>query len=403
MWLLVFQFLSFILQSTPGHVPTNFCLEGWQNSWLITTVFPRPRFDASLFGAFQSWRVSCHGAGLLKPEDPPAGGNSQHLMSCRGPVCRFLGGHRKTCEQCDHCLKISQTFCYIDSMCLRKKLWMQFGNGLWDQIHGRRLRECWSWNPTIFVNGLVPQFSHHPAYQWQPGHFCGNISICKLVGAQVVHQSDEMIKSGHRAQTMFFIHHGPLLPVMGFNRCPMNRSSQVSPNARRRAQCKGGGGKEKNIYNKKWWTVMLRKDGNRQPFQWCQKRGILPILGIGDHWRSWMSHTKFLLVWFTNVYNMRVDHRSHASGISSWSKKCMTQYWNFASYIATLPAERWVRRTLAWKPRPTYPPRGGPQQTWDTKLEMFCRYKALGNWEIVARNAARWDSLLPCFLDFCSM
>ena len=32
-----------------------------------------------------------------------------------------------------------------------------------------------------------------------------------------------------------------------------------------------------------------------------------------------------------------------------------------------------------------------------------CRYKALGNWEAVARSAARWDSLLPCFLDFCSM
>ena len=102
-------------------------------------------------------------------------------------------------------------------------------------------------------------------------------------------------------------------------------------------------------------------------------------------------------------WNMRVDHWSHASEISSWSKKCMTQYWNFASYIANLPAERWVRRTLAWQPRPTYPPRGRPQQTWDTKLEMFCRYKALGNWETVARNAARWDSLLPCFLDFCSM
>ena len=27
-----------------------------------------------------------------------------------------------------------------------------------------------------------------------------------------------------------------------------NKSSQVSPNARRRAQCKGGGGKEKSIY-----------------------------------------------------------------------------------------------------------------------------------------------------------
>ena len=54
-------------------------------------------------------------------------------------------------------------------------------------------------------------------------------------------------------------------------------------------------------------------------------------------------------------------------------------------------------------PRPTYPSCGRPQQTWDTKLEMFSRYKAFGNWEIVARNAARWDSLLPCFLDFCSM
>ena len=37
----------------------------------------------------------------------------------------------------------------------------------------------------------------------------------------------------------------------------------------------------------------------------------------------------------------------------------------FASHIANLPAERWVRRTLAWKPRPTYPPRG---QNWDAKI-----------------------------------
>ena len=100
------------------------------------------------------------------------------------------------------------------------------------------------------------------------------------------------------------------------------------------------------------------------------------------------------------------------SGICAWiigfrpvefhpgQKRCMTQYWNFASYIANLPAERWVRRALAWQPLPTHPSRGRPQQAWDTKLE---RYKTLGNWEIVARNAARWDALLPCFLDFCSM
>ena len=76
--------------------------------------------------------------------------------------------------------------------------------------------------------------------------------------------------------------------------------------------------------------------------------------------------------------NMRADYWSHANGIPSWSKKCMTQSWNFfASYIANLPAERWVRRTLAWQPGPTYPPRGHPQQNWDTKQKMFCKHKAV--------------------------
>ena len=49
----------------------------------------------------------------------------------------------------------------------------------------------------------------------------------------------------------------------------------------------------------------------------------------------------------SHAWNMRVDQWSRANGISSWSKKCMTQYWNFASCIANLPAERWVRRALA--------------------------------------------------------
>ena len=44
-----------------------------------------------------------------------------------------------------------------------------------------------------------------------------------------------------------------------------------------------------------------------------------------------------------------------------------------------------------------------PQQIWGTKLEIFCRYKALGNWESVARNAVQWDALLRTFLHFCSM
>ena len=102
-------------------------------------------------------------------------------------------------------------------------------------------------------------------------------------------------------------------------------------------------------------------------------------------------------------WTLRVDHWARASGISSWSQKCMVQYWKCASYIANLPAERWVRRALAWNPLPTNRSRGRPQQTWDTKLEMFCRFKALDNWESVARNAVQWDALLPTFLDFCSI
>ena len=78
---------------------------------------------------------------------------------------------------------------------------------------------------------------------------------------------------------------------------------------------------------------------------------------------------------FLHEWNMRVDRWARASGISSWSKKCMIQHWNFASYIANLPAENWLGRALAWKPFPTYRSLRRPQRIWDTKLEIFCRYK----------------------------
>ena len=40
-------------------------------------------------------------------------------------------------------------------------------------------------------------------------------------------------------------------------------------------------------------------------------------------------------------WNMRADHWARASGISSWSEKCMIQYWKFASYIGNIVG--WVR------------------------------------------------------------
>ena len=38
-------------------------------------------------------------------------------------------------------------------------------------------------------------------------------------------------------------------------------------------------------------------------------------------------------------WNIRVDHWSHASGISSWSKKCMTQYRNLMPQFVSFCAE----------------------------------------------------------------
>lgn len=35
---LVFQFLFFVLSSTPGHVSTNDCLEGWQCSFIMQNI-----------------------------------------------------------------------------------------------------------------------------------------------------------------------------------------------------------------------------------------------------------------------------------------------------------------------------------------------------------------------------
>ena len=97
--------------------------------------------------------------------------------------------------------------------------------------------------------------------------------------------------------------------------------------------------------------------------------------------RNWSAQWHEIL----HEWNMRVDYWARASGISSWSKKCVTQYQNFASYIANIPAN---------------PSCGRPQHAWNPKLEMFCRYTTLGNWEIVAGNAVRWAALLPRFLIF---
>ena len=86
----------------------------------------------------------------------------------------------------------------------------------------RRIRFC-EWHGVMHQNqqlGII--IGQHFVQDGNLVIFGKQISLCNLVTAQVVHRSDGMINSGH-FQTVFFIHHGPRLPVMGLNGCPMNR------------------------------------------------------------------------------------------------------------------------------------------------------------------------------------
>jgi len=42
-------------------------------------------------------------------------------------------------------------------------------------------------------------------------------------------------------------------------------------------------------------------------------------------------------------------HARH--GLKTWYAVCLGQYWRFASYVSTLPTERWVVRALYWLPQ----------------------------------------------------
>ncbi len=69
-------------------------------------------------------------------------------------------------------------------------------------------------------------------------------------------------------------------------------------------------------------------------------------------------------------WNMRaLDHVSRAK-IQCWSIICLRSYWRMASWIACLPADRWVRRALAWQPFASGRT-GRPRNLWDSLLVGF--------------------------------
>ena len=100
-------------------------------------------------------------------------------------------------------------------------------------------------------------------------------------------------------------------------------------------------------------------------------------------------------------WHERVCDLAAESGVHAWSVTCLRCHWRLAAYAMSLPAQRLLRRTLAWQPAGRRP-QGRPVNTWDNKLVQFCRYRGLGEWCTLAQDRDVWLSLADAFVDFCA-
>ena len=100
-----------------------------------------------------------------------------------------------------------------------------------------------------------------------------------------------------------------------------------------------------------------------------------------------------------HAWNQRVSELVDQCSIPTWATFCLHQHWKFAAYIARLHSARWVKRLVLWKPEGTAVP-GRPIQTWDSKLETFCRYNDLSGWVDVAQAIQLWHCLARDFVEF---
>ena len=77
------------------------------------------------------------------------------------------------------------------------------------------------------------------------------------------------------------------------------------------------------------------------------------------------------------------------AGVLTWAQRSLQQYWHLCSYIAGLPAARWVSKTLAWRPR-NIRKRRGTFRMWHSAAETFRRWKSIANWQAAAMNTEDW-------------
>ena len=98
-------------------------------------------------------------------------------------------------------------------------------------------------------------------------------------------------------------------------------------------------------------------------------------------------------------WNNKVRVLSDYAGLKPWSVTCVEAVWKFASYVATLPSERWTRRILHWNIRGRRT-RGRPAYTWETALERYCIWKGFDNWIVEAFEYGHWMRFKEDFVFF---
>ena len=89
------------------------------------------------------------------------------------------------------------------------------------------------------------------------------------------------------------------------------------------------------------------------------------------------------------LWNERSGNFVANARVNTWSYITFQNYWNLPKHVASLPRHRWVQRLLSWHPFGTRRV-GRPRNTWDSKIDAYCRYANLG-------------SHLDSFVDFCRM
>ena len=103
-----------------------------------------------------------------------------------------------------------------------------------------------------------------------------------------------------------------------------------------------------------------------------------------------------------HLWNERTRSFVANAHVNTWSYITCKNYWNLAKHVASLPEHRWVQRLLSWHPFGTRRV-GRPRNTWDSKLDAYCRYANLGYWRDAALDNTLWNSHLGSFVDFCRM